>query len=63
MWGQSDIAIANAMYGWLFPDDKAAGGAGAVQAGLKQNGGADAGGAHKGSGRAHSPRAKKQKKD
>ena len=56
MWGQSDIAIANAMYGWLFPDDKTAGG-GAVQAGLKEGGGE----APKGSGRAHSSRSKKQK--
>jgi hypothetical protein len=59
MWGQSDIAIANAMYGWLFPDDKAAGG-GAVQAGLKEAGG-EAGEPHRGSGRAHSSRSKKQK--
>lgn len=24
-WAQSDVALANATYGWLFPDDKAAG--------------------------------------
>ena len=23
-WAQADIALANASYGWLFPDDKAA---------------------------------------
>jgi hypothetical protein len=51
MWAQSDIAIANASYGWLFPDDKTVSAAGA------------AGGqapAHAGSGRAHSSRAEKK---
>jgi hypothetical protein len=61
MWAVG-IAIANAMYGWLFPDDKGAGGAGAVQTGLRQDEAGNAGaGAKKGSGRAHSSRAKKQK--
>ena len=55
-WAQADIAIANASYGWLFPDDKAAPAALASEPGK-----ADDGAARKGSGRAHSSRAKKQK--
>src|SRR5262249_46474153 len=69
MWGQSDIAIANASYGWLFPDDKSPSPAGAVLAG-EAGGGAAAGGgsgkggertARHGTGRSHSSRSKKQK--
>jgi len=61
LWAQADIAIANASYGWLFPDDK---GASAVVAAGDGGGDAAAGagkGARKGAGRAHSSRAKKQK--
>jgi hypothetical protein len=54
MWGQSDIAIANASYGWLFPDDKKVSAVGA--------GGGQGQEAHGGSGRAHSSRAKKKQK-
>jgi hypothetical protein len=58
LWAQSDIAIANAMYAWLFPDDKVVGGgAGGTEAG----GAGGATPANKGSGRAHSSRSKKQK--
>ena len=57
LWAQADIAIANASYGWLFPDDKSAS-AGSAVAG---EGGAPSKAAHKGTGRSHSSRSKKQK--
>jgi hypothetical protein len=56
-WAQADIALANASYGWLFPDDKAAPAAVASDPGK-----ADDGAAHKGSGRAHSSRSQKQRR-
>ena len=62
MWGQSDIAIANAMYGWLFPDDKTASASSATAGSAAEIGGKGEG-AQKGSGRSHSSRSKKQKKD
>ena len=55
MWAQADIAIANASYGWLFPDDK---GASVAAAG---DGGESGKAARKGAGRAHSSRSGKQK--
>jgi hypothetical protein len=58
MWAQADIAIANASYGWLFPDDKGASGVAEGGAGA---GGGEGKAAHKGTGRAHSSRSKKQK--
>src|SRR5262252_6879355 len=58
LWAQADIAIANASYGWLFPDDKSG-------SAVAEGGGAGAAGeakaARKGAGRAHSSRSKKQK--
>jgi hypothetical protein len=59
LWAQADIAIANASYGWLFPDDKAESVVAAGDSGTRA--GAESAKAHKGSGRAHSSRAKKQK--
>src|SRR6185503_13153024 len=55
LWAQADIALANASYGWLFPDDT---GASAVAAGA---GGESHKPARKGTGRSHSSRSKKQK--
>jgi hypothetical protein len=58
LWAQADIAIANASYGWLFPDDKSG------SAVVAEGGGGAAGeakAARKGAGRAHSSRSKKQK--
>lgn len=60
-WAQADIAIANASYGWLFPDDKTAQ-AGVASQENRVDGKPEEATAHKGSGRAHSSRAKKQKK-
>jgi hypothetical protein len=59
LWAQADIAIANASYGWLFPDDKAEAAVAAGDSGTRA--GAESAKARKGSGRAHSSRAKKQK--
>ena len=33
LWAQADIAIANASYGWLFPDDKGASAVGRLSGG------------------------------
>jgi hypothetical protein len=55
LWAQADIAIANASYGWLFPDDKNA--VVAETAGESKDVKAPAG-----AGRAHSSRSKKTKK-
>ena len=59
LWAQADIAIANASYGWLFPDD-----ANAVMAESpnQANESKSAGPARAGAGRAHSSRSKKTKK-
>jgi len=56
LWAQADIAIANASYGWLFPDDT-----GAVVAD-NPNPSKSAEPARAGAGRAHSSRSKKTKK-
>jgi len=56
LWAQADIAIANASYGWLFPDDT-----GAVVAD-NPNQSKSAEPARAGAGRAHSSRSKKTKK-
>ena len=56
LWAQADIAIANASYGWLFPDD-----ASAVVADNPTET-KSAGPARAGAGRAHSSRSKKTKK-
>jgi hypothetical protein len=57
LWAQADIAIANASYGWLFPDDKS----GSAVTAEGTGDAAPATGARKGTGRAHSSRSKKQK--
>jgi hypothetical protein len=56
LWAQADIAIANASFGWLFPDDT-----GAVVAD-NPNQSKSAEPARAGAGRAHSSRSKKTKK-
>jgi len=56
LWAQADIAIANASYGWLFPDD------GNAVVAEKPNEPKSAGPARAGTGRAHSSRSKKTKK-
>jgi Glycosyl hydrolase family 48 len=67
-WGQSDIAIANAMYGWLFPDsahDKAVladtgSGDAAGAEGAKEKEPAPKKRARKAAGKAHSAKASKR---
>ena len=61
LWAQADIAIANASYGWLFPDDKGASAVVAASEGGVKGQRRRRKGARKGAGRAHSSRAKKQK--
>jgi len=59
LWAQADIAIANASYGWLFPDDKTSVVAETTAQQSKESTDVKA---HAGAGRAHSSRSKKTKK-